>query len=75
MLLDELIDPSQLYDTTSIDDYPSELRQYMMRVPEDDMEQQMEALRQFKLSQQLKIAAADVTGVLPVMQVSDHLTF
>ncbi|MGL4613855.1 MAG: bifunctional [glutamate--ammonia ligase]-adenylyl-L-tyrosine phosphorylase/[glutamate--ammonia-ligase] adenylyltransferase, partial [Shewanella sp.] len=27
------------------------------------------------LSQQLKIAAADVTGVLPVMQVSDHLTF
>ena len=35
----------------------------------------MEALRQFKLSQQLKIAAADITGVLPVIQVSDHLTF
>ncbi|ABE53992.1 Glutamate-ammonia-ligase adenylyltransferase [Shewanella denitrificans OS217] len=75
MLLDELIDPTQLYDTTSIDDYPAELRLYLLRVPEDDMEQQMEALRQFKLSQQLKIAAADVTGVLPVMQVSDHLTF
>ncbi len=75
MLLDELIDPAQLYDTTSLEDYPNELRQYLLRVPEDDMEQQMEALRQFKLSQQLKIAAADVTGVLPVMQVSDHLTF
>lgn len=75
MLLDELIDPAHLYDTTSLDDYPSELRQYLLRVPEDDMEQQMEALRQFKLSQQLKIAAADVTGVLPVMRVSDHLTF
>lgn len=75
MLLDELIDPSQLYDTTSLDDYGSELRQYLLRVPEEDMEQQMEALRQFKLSQQLKIAAADVTGVLPIMQVSDHLTF
>lgn len=75
MLLDELIDPAQLYDTTSLDDYGSELRQYLLRVPEDDMEQQMEALRQFKLSQQLKIAAADVTGVLPVMEVSDHLTF
>ncbi|MGZ9897243.1 bifunctional [glutamate--ammonia ligase]-adenylyl-L-tyrosine phosphorylase/[glutamate--ammonia-ligase] adenylyltransferase [Shewanella gaetbuli] len=74
MLLDELIDPAQLYDITSVDDYPSELRQYLLRVPEDDMEQQMEALRQFKLSQQLKIAAADVTGVLPVMQVSDHLS-
>ncbi|MCE9686990.1 bifunctional [glutamate--ammonia ligase]-adenylyl-L-tyrosine phosphorylase/[glutamate--ammonia-ligase] adenylyltransferase [Shewanella sp. AS16] len=75
MLLDELIDPAQLYDTTSLDDYGSELRQYLLRVPEEDMEQQMEALRQFKLSQQLKIAAADVTGVLPVMEVSDHLTF
>lgn len=74
MLLDELIDPTQLYDTTSLDDYGSELRQYLLRVPEEDMEQQMEALRQFKLSQQLKIAAADVTGVLPVSQVSDHLT-
>ena len=74
MLLDELIDPSQLYDTTSLDDYGSELRQYLLRVPEEDMEQQMEALRQFKLSQQLKIAAADVTGVLPVSQVSEHLT-
>lgn len=74
MLLDELIDPTQLYDTTSLDDYGSELRQYLLRVPEDDMEQQMEVLRQFKLAQQLKIAAADVTGVLPVSQVSDHLT-
>ncbi|WP_372871464.1 bifunctional [glutamate--ammonia ligase]-adenylyl-L-tyrosine phosphorylase/[glutamate--ammonia-ligase] adenylyltransferase [Shewanella sp.] len=75
MLLDELIDPAALYDITSLDDYGSELRQYLLRVPEEDMEQQMEALRQFKLIQQLKIAAADVTGVLPIMQVSDHLTF
>ncbi|MFQ6370723.1 bifunctional [glutamate--ammonia ligase]-adenylyl-L-tyrosine phosphorylase/[glutamate--ammonia-ligase] adenylyltransferase [Shewanella sp. YIC-542] len=75
VLLDELIDPAHLYNTTSLDDYASELRQYLLRIPEDDMEQQMEALRQFKLSQQLKIAAADVTGVLPVMEVSDHLTF
>lgn len=75
MLLDELIDPVQLYDTTPLDDYPAELRQALLRVPDDDMEQQMEALRQFKLSQQLKIAAADVTGILPVMQVSDHLTY
>ncbi|WP_299010449.1 bifunctional [glutamate--ammonia ligase]-adenylyl-L-tyrosine phosphorylase/[glutamate--ammonia-ligase] adenylyltransferase [uncultured Shewanella sp.] len=74
MLLDELIDPTQLYHTTSLSDYASELRQYLLRVPEDDLEQQMEALRQFKLTQQLKVAAADVTGILPVMAVSDHLT-
>lgn len=75
MLLDELIDPAQLYNTTSPDDYASELRQYLLRIPADDMEQLMEGMRQFKLSQQLKIAAADVTGILPVMEVSDHLTF
>ncbi|WP_298772786.1 bifunctional [glutamate--ammonia ligase]-adenylyl-L-tyrosine phosphorylase/[glutamate--ammonia-ligase] adenylyltransferase [uncultured Shewanella sp.] len=74
MLLDELIDPAQLYHTTSLSDYASELRQYLLRVPEGDLEQQMEALRQFKLTQQLKVAAADVTGILPVMAVSDHLT-
>ncbi len=74
MLLDELIDPAQLYNTTNFDDYVSEARQYGLRVPQEDMEQQMETMRQFKLTQQLKIAAADITGVLPVTEVSFHLT-
>ncbi|WP_462170127.1 [protein-PII] uridylyltransferase family protein [Pseudoalteromonas xiamenensis] len=34
----------------------------------------MESLRQFKQTQQLRIAAADATGVLDLMKVSDHLT-
>ncbi|WP_163934102.1 bifunctional [glutamate--ammonia ligase]-adenylyl-L-tyrosine phosphorylase/[glutamate--ammonia-ligase] adenylyltransferase [Paraferrimonas sp. SM1919] len=75
LLLDDLIDPSLLYQTTALEDYQLELQQYLLRIPEEDLEQQMEALRQFKLSQQLKIAAADITGVLPLMQVSDHLTY
>ncbi|MDF2180040.1 bifunctional [glutamate--ammonia ligase]-adenylyl-L-tyrosine phosphorylase/[glutamate--ammonia-ligase] adenylyltransferase [Aliiglaciecola sp. CAU 1673] len=75
ILLDELLNPQQLYQLTSLDNYADELRQAMLRIPEEDLEAQMEALRQFKLSQQLKIAAADITGVLPVMRVSDHLTF
>ncbi|GLS83195.1 bifunctional [glutamate--ammonia ligase]-adenylyl-L-tyrosine phosphorylase/[glutamate--ammonia-ligase] adenylyltransferase [Paraferrimonas haliotis] len=75
LLLDELIDPVLLYNPTPLNEYSSELRQYLLRIGEDDLEGQMEALRQFKLAQQLKIAAADVTGVLPLMEVSDHLTF
>ncbi len=31
-------------------------------------------MRQIKLSQQLKIAAAELSNALPVMQGSDHLT-
>ncbi|MBN7820354.1 bifunctional [glutamate--ammonia ligase]-adenylyl-L-tyrosine phosphorylase/[glutamate--ammonia-ligase] adenylyltransferase [Bowmanella yangjiangensis] len=75
ILLDELLNPQHLYQLAPLDGYYSELRQFLLRIPEQDLEARMEAMRQFKLSQQLKIAAADVTGVLPLMKVSDHLTF
>jgi [glutamine synthetase] adenylyltransferase / [glutamine synthetase]-adenylyl-L-tyrosine phosphorylase len=75
VLLDELIDPSHLYHPVALDSYQRELRDFLARIPEDDMEQQMEALRQFKQICILKIAAADIAGVLPVMKVSDHLTY
>ncbi|NRQ44227.1 bifunctional [glutamate--ammonia ligase]-adenylyl-L-tyrosine phosphorylase/[glutamate--ammonia-ligase] adenylyltransferase [Rheinheimera sp. YQF-2] len=75
MLLDELIDPAQLYQVASRTDYSDRLRQHMLRVPADDLELQMETLRQYKQAQQLRIAAADISGVLPLMKVSDHLTW
>ncbi|MFB2932419.1 bifunctional [glutamate--ammonia ligase]-adenylyl-L-tyrosine phosphorylase/[glutamate--ammonia-ligase] adenylyltransferase, partial [Klebsiella pneumoniae] len=75
LLLDELLDPNTLYQPTATDAYRDELRQYLLRVPEEDEEQQLEALRQFKQAQQLHIAAADIAGTLPVMKVSDHLTW
>ncbi len=75
LLLDELLDPNTLYQPTATDAYRDELRQYLLRVPEDDEEQQLEALRQFKQAQLLHIAAADIAGTLPVMKVSDHLTW
>ncbi|WP_115717653.1 bifunctional [glutamate--ammonia ligase]-adenylyl-L-tyrosine phosphorylase/[glutamate--ammonia-ligase] adenylyltransferase [Gallaecimonas mangrovi] len=74
ILLDELIDPRHLYQPLGFDDYATELRRFMLRIEPDDQEGQMEALRQFKAAQTLRIAAADVTGVLPLMKVSDHLT-
>ncbi|WP_438268912.1 bifunctional [glutamate--ammonia ligase]-adenylyl-L-tyrosine phosphorylase/[glutamate--ammonia-ligase] adenylyltransferase [Photobacterium damselae] len=75
ILLDELLDPQHLYHPTPIDGYQDELREYLARIPEEDMEQQMEAIRQFKQTQLLRIAAADIAGALPVMKVSDHLTY
>lgn len=74
MLLDELIDPKLLYAIPELNDYQGLLAEALMRIPEDDLEMQMETLRQFKQSIQLKIAAADITDILPVMKVSDHLT-
>lgn len=75
LLLDELLDPATLYHPTATDAYRDELRQYLLRIPEEDEEQQLEALRQFKQAQHLRIAAADLAKTLPVMKVSDHLTW
>ncbi|WP_394167238.1 bifunctional [glutamate--ammonia ligase]-adenylyl-L-tyrosine phosphorylase/[glutamate--ammonia-ligase] adenylyltransferase [Photobacterium piscicola] len=75
LLLDELLDPQHLYQPTKLTSYQDELHEYLARIPEEDMEQQMEAIRQFKQTQLLRIAAADIAGVLPIMKVSDHLTY
>ncbi|ASA56242.1 bifunctional [glutamate--ammonia ligase]-adenylyl-L-tyrosine phosphorylase/[glutamate--ammonia-ligase] adenylyltransferase [Vibrio gazogenes] len=75
ILLDELLDPHQLYHPIPLDQYRVELRDFLARIPQDDMEQQMEGLRQFKQICLLRIAAADIADVMPVMKVSDHLTY
>lgn len=74
ILLDELIDPRLLYNPTEIKAYSHELRESMLRVPEENLEAQMDGLRLFKQAQQLRIAAADIANVLTVEQVSQHLT-
>lgn len=74
MLLDELIDPAIFERPIPLTEYRAELNRSMLRAPDDDLEVQMDMLRQFKLSMQLKIAAADISGALPLMKVSDHLT-
>ena len=74
ILLDELIDPQQLYSLPEPKDYAAVLREYLVRIPEQDLETQMDALRQAKQALQLKIAAADISGVLELMNVSDHLS-
>src|SRR5690606_16840487 len=52
-----------------------DLRQQLLRVPSDDLEGQMEALRYFRHAQGLRVAACEVTGALPLMKASDNLTW
>ncbi|MBL4629937.1 MAG: bifunctional [glutamate--ammonia ligase]-adenylyl-L-tyrosine phosphorylase/[glutamate--ammonia-ligase] adenylyltransferase, partial [Paraglaciecola sp.] len=75
LLLDELLNPISLYQPVAFSQYSDELRQAFLRVEPEDVELQIDTLRQFKLSQQLIIAASDISNALPVMQVSDHLTY
>ncbi|MCC3751532.1 MAG: bifunctional [glutamate--ammonia ligase]-adenylyl-L-tyrosine phosphorylase/[glutamate--ammonia-ligase] adenylyltransferase [Halorhodospira halophila] len=74
LLLDELLDPRTLYEPLGREALEADLDARLRRVAEDDLEQQMEALRQFKQANQLKVAAADVSGAAPLMVVSDYLT-
>ena len=74
LLLDELIDErllSQLPDRAA---FARDLDSRMEQLREEDPEQQVEALRQFQRAALFRVAVADLTGVLPLMQVSDRLT-
>ncbi|BCD99917.1 bifunctional [glutamate--ammonia ligase]-adenylyl-L-tyrosine phosphorylase/[glutamate--ammonia-ligase] adenylyltransferase [Marinagarivorans cellulosilyticus] len=73
-LLDELLSPTNLYQIPNKEELSAELTQTILRIPEDDLEQQMEALRYFRHAHGLKVAACEVTGKLPLMKVSDYLT-
>jgi glutamate-ammonia-ligase adenylyltransferase len=74
ILLDELLDPRVLYAPPTPGGLRSQLEHQLAQIPEGDLEQEMNVLRHFKHTQVLRVAAADVAGVLPVSEVSDHLT-
>ena len=73
VLLDELLDPRNLYQIPGRLKLRQELDDLLRQVL-DDEEQQIERLRQFKQMQVLKIAAMEVAGVLDVFEVSEQLS-
>ena len=75
VLLDEMLDVRQLYHPATADEMRDELRQQMLRIPEDDVEQQMDGLRNFVRVNTLRVTASEITGTLPLMKVSDYLTW
>ncbi|MCX4189960.1 bifunctional [glutamate--ammonia ligase]-adenylyl-L-tyrosine phosphorylase/[glutamate--ammonia-ligase] adenylyltransferase [Methylophaga sp. OBS3] len=74
LLLDELLDPRSLYEVPDRQEQAQRLAQYLASAEEGDLEQQMNRLREFRQIASLHVAAADVTGVLPLMQVGDQLS-
>lgn len=75
LLLDELLDPDYLYQQPTSDSLRAELNQRMLRIPIDDLEYSMDALRHFVQAHQFHAAASEVMGKLPLMKVSDYLTW
>ncbi len=74
-LLDEFLNLGNLYTPPEKDQLQDELRQQLAHIPEEDLEVQMESLRHFRMSHMLRVAAAQVTGKMPLMKESDYLTW
>ena len=75
VILDELLDQRPLFHPTNKTELEDELRQQLLRIPEDDLEAQMDCLRAYKQSHMLRVAASEIGGQLPLMKVSDYLTW
>ncbi|MDH3947936.1 MAG: bifunctional [glutamate--ammonia ligase]-adenylyl-L-tyrosine phosphorylase/[glutamate--ammonia-ligase] adenylyltransferase [Gammaproteobacteria bacterium] len=75
LLLDELLDPRSLYAPPDHPELVAELSRRMLGVSMEDQEQAMDILRQFKHANVLRVAAADIVEALPLMKVSDHLSW
>jgi glutamate-ammonia-ligase adenylyltransferase len=73
LLLDQLIDHRLLYQPLSRTALCEELSSMLQRV-EGDLEQEMEMLRHFIASNRLRVAAADISNITPLMVVSDYLS-
>ncbi len=79
VLLDELLDPRLLSGPMSkaelTDELEAELAKHTKPDRGADAEQHMERLVRFQRANMFRIAVADFSGTLPIMKVSDSLTF
>jgi len=75
VLLDELLNAGTLYVAPDKEVLQSDLQQQVLRLSWDDLEAHMEVLRYFKLAHVLRVVASEVNGTLPLMKVSDYLTW
>ncbi|NJA07236.1 bifunctional [glutamate--ammonia ligase]-adenylyl-L-tyrosine phosphorylase/[glutamate--ammonia-ligase] adenylyltransferase [Methylococcaceae bacterium WWC4] len=75
ILFDELLDTGALYAPLQKQALREDLGLALSRVEAQDSEQLMIALRLFKHQHVLRVAAADIMGFIPVMVVSDYLTW
>jgi len=75
VLFDELLDTRRLYEPLSKVDLNRQLDSLIDSIDLQDLEQLMIMLRQFKHINVLRVAAADIMNAIPLMVVSDYLTY
>jgi len=74
LLLDELLDPRLFGEPPSRDELSADLARRLDGIDRADTERWLDALRNFQQAALFRVAVADLSGVLPLMKVSDRLT-
>jgi glutamate-ammonia-ligase adenylyltransferase len=74
-LLDELLEPRVETERIEKAEFEAELESRLAHLQDADTEARMETLVQFQRANLFRIAVADFSGALPIMKVSDSLTF
>jgi len=75
VLLDSLLDARALYAPPDREEISADLRQRAAEFAVEETEQAMDLLRRFQKEVTLRIAAADLMQALPLVKVSDRLTW
>jgi glutamate-ammonia-ligase adenylyltransferase len=75
ILLDELMDAASLYAPLTREALAAELQSRLARLPVDDLEAQMEAMREFHNGHVLRVAAADVGPGLTPDEIGRYLGY
>jgi glutamate-ammonia-ligase adenylyltransferase len=75
VLLDELLDPQVYSSEVTKSDLSKELAERLSPLRASDSESVMDSIVQYQAATKFRIAVADFTGNLPIMKVSDGLTW
>ena len=75
VLLDELLDPTTFTSAVTRADIAAQLDERLQARDEEDSESLMQRIGQFQRATMFRIAVADFNGSLPIMKVSDGLTW
>jgi glutamate-ammonia-ligase adenylyltransferase len=75
LLLDELLDARTLYSPLDQQELQLEIDRLLGRQGADDLEENMDSLRNFRQQQVLRVAASDILDRFPIAEVSNRLTY
>lgn len=74
-LIGELVDDERLFESMSLASLKRKLLMWLRPMRDGDETEQMRVIAHFKLCHLFKVAAMDVSGRLPIAQVSNYLSY